>query len=163
MTTEYMKFGTLKIFFLPLYTRLKKEKLLDQFTRGEIFGYIVANPGGHYNAIKKRLNLSNGPLLYHLSVLEREKLIKSEIDGRFKRFYPSNGSPLSFDSINLLTAAQRHVYEVIRKNPGTSQKDIAEILGETKQVVNYHIRFLKERGFIYIKYEGKKSLCFVRK
>ncbi len=35
---------------VPLYTKLKKEEILDDFTRGKIYGYIVANPGDNYNS-----------------------------------------------------------------------------------------------------------------
>ena len=36
----------------PLFSRLKKEHVLDNFTRGEIFGWVRANPGAHYSAIQ---------------------------------------------------------------------------------------------------------------
>ena len=34
------------------------------------------------------MKLKNGALAYHLKTLEREDLIKSQTDGKFKRFYP---------------------------------------------------------------------------
>ena len=79
-----------KIFlpFLPLYTRLKKEEVLDQFTRGRIYEHIRNYPGDHYNSIKQKLKLNNGAVAYHLRTLERENLIKSKRDGIFKLFYP---------------------------------------------------------------------------
>ncbi|MCK4971335.1 MAG: hypothetical protein KAS77_12425, partial [Thermoplasmata archaeon] len=51
---------------MPLFTRLKKKEVLNQFTRGEIYGFIKANPGVHLTAIKENLGLANGVLAYHL-------------------------------------------------------------------------------------------------
>jgi len=74
--TEYGYLALLSL-FLPLYVRLKKKDVLSHFTRGQIFGYIQANPGAHYNAIIQDLGLRNGVGAYHLKVLEREGFIKS--------------------------------------------------------------------------------------
>jgi PKD repeat protein/DNA-binding transcriptional ArsR family regulator len=85
---------------IPLYTKLKKDEILDHYTRGEIHGYIVANPGDHYNAIKKALKLSDGSFAHHVRILEKEGIIKSARDGTHRRFYPKemqvpeNGSSL---------------------------------------------------------------------
>ena len=75
---------------LPLYSKIRREEVLDQYTRGKIHGYIIANPGEHYNSLKAQLRLKNGTLAYHLRVLEREGYVKSVRDGPFKRFYPQS-------------------------------------------------------------------------
>ncbi|UCF07197.1 MAG: right-handed parallel beta-helix repeat-containing protein, partial [Thermoplasmata archaeon] len=54
---------------MSLYTRLSRKDIMDQETRGMIRGYIMANPGEHYNAIKRALHLKNGTLAYHLKTL----------------------------------------------------------------------------------------------
>jgi chitodextrinase len=47
---------------LLLYSKIKKEQILDNYTRGQIHGYIIANPGDHYSSIKNALDLNNGTL-----------------------------------------------------------------------------------------------------
>ncbi len=96
--TEPGKYRIL-LLFLPLYTRLNKDEILDQSTKENIHGYIIANPGEHYNVIRKRLNIRNGTLAYHLNVLKREKLIKSRRDGIYKRFYPAEMSKSEIEKI----------------------------------------------------------------
>jgi predicted transcriptional regulator len=137
----------------PLYTKLKSEEILDHYTRGKIHGYILANPGDHYNSIKKALEVSNGSFAYHLRVLEREGLIKSKRDGLYKRFYPYSAK-IPQDNGKKLNDTQRIIIEKIRTQPGISQKDIALLLGVKPQTVNYHINKLIMAGFVLIERRG---------
>ncbi|UCD92436.1 MAG: winged helix-turn-helix transcriptional regulator [Methanobacteriota archaeon] len=139
---EWLKYGLL-MFFLPLYTRLKRETVLDHETRGMIRGYIIANPGDHYSSIKSALGLNNGTLAHHLHILEREMFVKSIRDGRYKRFFPvgakvSNGAHL--------TKIQELIVEMISENPGRTQKEIARRIGVTQPAVSYHVNRLIELG-----------------
>jgi len=75
--SENAKYGLL-LLIVPLYSKIKREKVLDHFIRGQIFGYIMANPGEHYNSIKQALDMTNGSLAHHLRTLERERFVKSK-------------------------------------------------------------------------------------
>jgi len=61
-----------------------------------IRGYILVHPGDSYTDIKQNLKLSSGALTYHLDVLEREKLVKSQNRGSRKLCYPA-GVPVPED------------------------------------------------------------------
>jgi DNA-binding MarR family transcriptional regulator len=144
--------------FLPLYVRLKKKDVLSHFTRGQIFGYIQANPGAHYNAIIQYLGLHNGVGAYHLKVLEREGYIKSLRDGIYKRFYPKN---MRIPEKRLhLSRIQRDILSEIQKHPGITQKEISKLLDESKQVVNYNVKVLESAGLIRMERVGRESSCF---
>ena len=41
--TEAGRYGLMRVFFLPLYTRVSKDEVLDHFNRGRIYGYIDAS------------------------------------------------------------------------------------------------------------------------
>ena len=153
--------GKYKFFALlfPLYTRLKKEEVLDQFLRGQIYGYIKAHPGAHYNQLKRDLDINNGNLSYHLKVLERERFIKSERDGINRRFYPW-GMKVAKDAFHL-SDVQQQITGIIEKNPGLSQKEIAKIAGMSTQVINYHIRILTQARVLRLGKKGRKTLCYV--
>ena len=126
---------------LPLYTKLNRVEILDHYTRGKIHGYILANPGDHYNSIKKALGISNGSFAYHLHVLEREGMIKSKRDGLFKRFYPFKAQ-VSQDNGSHLNDTQKIIVKKIRETPGITQKDIATMMGVSRSTINYHINKL---------------------
>jgi uncharacterized repeat protein (TIGR01451 family) len=158
LLSENTKYG-LFFFFLPLYTKLRKKNILEHETRGMIRGYVIANPGDHFNSIKKALSLNNGTLAYHLHVLEREGLIKSKRWGKFTRFYPSgmklpeNGSRYS--------EIQKIIMSKIGETPGISQKEIAAVMGVTKSTINYHINRLTELGVVDAKRAGIKIRYFL--
>jgi len=138
--TETGKFGFLAL-FAPLFTRLNRDDALDNRVRHQILGYLTENPGQHYNALKKALSITNGGMVYHLLVLEREGFIRSQRDGILKRFYPS--------SIRATEKPQRtpdelvlEIIGTIEKRPGITQKELVERLVVSDEVVGYHLRKL---------------------
>jgi parallel beta-helix repeat protein len=163
--TEVGKFKFL-LLFLPLYTRIKKEEVLDQYTRGQIHGYIIANPGNHYNVIKKKLKLKNGTLAYHLNVLEREKLIKSSRDGLYKRFYPADMSRSDIEKIeengHKLSKKQKTILQTIKDKPGISQKEIVMLSRLKQPTVNYNLGVLTDNNVIYSKKDGRETKYYFK-
>jgi len=145
---------------LPLYSKIRREEVLDQYTRGKIHGYIIANPGEHYNSLKAQLDLKNGTLAYHLRVLEREGYVKSARDGPFKRFYPQEA--VVPKSRNEFSSIQEIVLENVRASPGITQNDVAVRMGVSSQVVNYHIRNLVRAGRIRLQREGRTTRCYLK-
>jgi len=138
--------GRYKYFTLliPLYTRLHGDAVLDNFTRGRIYEHIRMNPGEHYRAIKKTLELSNGCLTYHLKVLETENYIKSRTDGMCKRFYPV-GMKITKDQPNNI---QELILRKISEKPSITQKELAQLIGIDVSTVNYHINMMTGAGII---------------
>jgi len=158
VATERGKTAFLFLLFLPLYTRLRHDKVLEHETRGMIRGYIVANPGDHYNSIKEALELPNGTLAYHIQVLQKEMIVRSVKDGKFRRFYPAEmripegGEP---------TKIQRVILDLIRTNPGITPRDAAGLLGLTSSTVSYHLEKLEEHGRIEYRREGITKRLYV--
>jgi predicted transcriptional regulator len=144
--------------FMPLYVKLRRVEVLDHYTRGQIHGYIIANPGEHYNSIRAQLRLKNGTLAYHLRVLEREGFVKTARDGMFKRFYPEKASIPRRKSE--FSAIQEIVLENVSSSPGITQNELARKMGVSSQVVNYHVRNLVNAGVLRLEREGRVTRCF---
>ena len=142
------KFFTLMI---PLFTRIKKPKVLDHFERGRIYEHIRKNPGDSYSSIRRTLNLKNGALAHHLRVLETHEYIVSKRDGMFKRFYP-RGMKIPEGQHKSI---QQNILEMIMSNPKISQKAISERLGVDRSTVNYHVKILMAMGVIRSEKEGR--------
>ncbi len=155
---ENALFGLL-LLLVPLYTKLKREKVLDHFVRGKIYGYILANPGEHYNAIREALDLTNGSLAHHLRTLEREGFIKSKKFGVFRRFYPMK-MKIPDDSL-MVNEIQKTIMAIIKKHPGISQKEIAADINLTPPTVNYHIGILSRLGLIQVTRSGRRTECYL--
>jgi predicted transcriptional regulator/chitodextrinase len=158
--TEVGKLSLLGL-FMPLYTKLKKENVLDHFTRGKIYGYILANPGDHYNSIQQAVNVPNGSFAYHISVLEKEGFIKSTRIGMNRCFFPAEMRIPSQEGT--LRASQRLIVERILEEPGISQKDIAAYLGVSSSTINYHIKDLLELGVVETERKGMRLKYFINR
>ena len=157
--TEHGKFAIYQMLFVPLYSRIKKDAVLDNFTRGMIYGFIMSNPGVHYNFIKQKLGLNNGSIVYHLTVLERQELIKSEKVGLYKRFYPV-GQTLSETGIMELNDTQETLLGIVRKNPGMTQRELAERMDLSTRVINYHVGLLQRARLVTLEKVGKVTKCY---
>ena len=159
MSTEAGRFKLIWLFWVPLYTKLKRTSILDHFIRGQVYGYIKANPGEHYNAIKKALALKNGTLVYHLQTLEREEYVKSVSDGRYKRFYPA-GMKVPEESGHRINKIQEIILRLIGDRPGISQKEIAEEIGLSGATINYHINVMLQATVIKVEKIGRTTHCY---
>jgi predicted transcriptional regulator len=154
--TEIGYFSITFTLLAPLFTRLKRDKVLDNFTRGQIYGYIRANPGAHYSAIQQVLDVENGVLAYHLRVLLRENYLVARNEGVFKRFYPRDHKLPKRRA--LLTRLQVDILEEVAAAPGISQRDVARALGESKQVVSYNVGVLRDAGMLAADRRGRDVL-----
>jgi DNA-binding MarR family transcriptional regulator len=157
--TEVGKFGFFSALG-PFYSKQRKKKG-DEYinNRSSVQSFINENPGERYNDIKRILHLPNGTLTYYLNALEREGLIKSERDGVFKRFYPSKGITVK-ESIEL-TEIQKAIFNIIKINPGVTQKNIMSALGISQQNLNYHIQLMVKARVIKLERVGNKTKCYI--
>jgi len=147
---------TLLLAFLPLYSKIKREEVLDHFVRGQIYGYILSSPGEHYNAIKQALHLTNGSLAHHLKTLEREEFIRSRRYGLYRRFYPRNYRIPESDAF-FLNPIQQRLLGMAADTPGISQKEVSDRLGLTPPTVNYHVSLLSEHGYLRVARNGRRT------
>lgn len=152
--------GLLAPFFVFLYSKIRRDQILDNYTRGQIHGYILANPGEHYNSIKGALELNNGTLAYHLNRLESEQVIKSRIDGLYRRYYPAT-MKMPEPNGHALTEVQRSIMSKIKETPGISQRDIASLMKLSNATVNYHMERLLKKGTIRRERAGMRNRCFL--
>ncbi|MCK5290425.1 MAG: DUF11 domain-containing protein [Thermoplasmata archaeon] len=137
---ESVKYQLL-MFIVPLFSRLKREEVMDHETRGMIRGYVIANPGDHFNSIKASLRLKNGTLAHHIHILEREKIIKSVKDGKYRRFFPMG---MRIADRAFPTKIEKLILDIVKETPGVTQKDIASQLGISQPTISYHITKLRK-------------------
>jgi len=160
--TENGRYKLLVLFslMLPLYSRIQKEDVLDQFVRGQIYGFIKTNPGAHYNQIRRQIGVKNGTLSYHLGVLEKTELIKSRREGlKYRAFYPT-GMNFPKEERFRLTDLQIRIIACISNQPGMTQKEIAYRLAQKPQTVNYNIKVLDQAGLIDVERRGRRTICY---
>jgi len=144
------------LFLLPLYVRLKKEEVLDNFTRGRIYGYIQVHPGDCFTDVQRNLEVPSGTLTYHLDVLEREGLIKSRAVGSRRVFFAAGAS----EKVLELPTIQNAILLRATESPGVSVPDLAALLGVSRQLALYHARELARRNWLVLRRSGLQFRCF---
>jgi DNA-binding MarR family transcriptional regulator len=137
-----------------VYTKMRRDKLLDHHTRNRIYEYINHNPGTHYRAVMNDLNLHMGTLTHHVNMLEHQRYIKSYQDGMYRRFYPIDAK---IQTGLMLTDVQKKILRTIQGNPGISQTGIAKKLGMNRKIIHYHIKLLADAGFIHVETAGRET------
>ncbi len=72
---------------------LRETNVLKNSRRHRIYDFIRAHEGANLGQITKALRIIDSSADYHLHMLERFGLVKSERDGRCKHYYPSKVIP----------------------------------------------------------------------
>jgi predicted transcriptional regulator len=159
-TVEVGKYKFFTSIYVPAYNKLRPDKIFDNYTRGQIHGYIKAKPGEHYNEIKKDLNLKNGILAHHIRILEKEGFIISKRDGFYTRFYSTEPRVKKKDSLKL-KKLQKELVEIIRKQPGLTQHEIIDISKLKQQVVSYNLTKLVRDNILEIEQKGREKRYYL--
>ncbi len=157
--TEVGRYRLLLVLFLPMYTRLHRKEVLDNESRGMIRGCIVSEPGIHYSEIIRRLGMHNGEAAHHLHTLEREGIIWSRNDGRYKRFYPA-GMRLAEVPVNL-NPLQTDIFEILRERDGLSKSELSRALEASFQTVHRHVSSLATMGVVRLERKGLSVKCYI--
>jgi predicted transcriptional regulator/uncharacterized protein YegL len=142
------------------YTRIRREDLLNQENRKKIYEYITDNPGEHFRALQRAVDLEVGVLSHHLNVLEKEQLIVSEQDGNNRRFWAA-GVKHDLDQVHL-SRIQENILKQIDKDPGITQAQIAKKIGVSRKVVFYHVKFLRNAGIVREEKEKRKTHYYAK-
>ena len=153
--------------FLPLYTKLKKDHLLDVPARENIFRLIQATPGIHFLQIHKTLRtdrssaVAYGQLAYHLSQMERFELIVSKREGRYRRYFDTNAR-LGADAARvalLQTTPVPLIAKALLESPGSTQMALHQRLSSnlpiTRQALAYHLKRLVAKDLAVVANEGR--------
>ncbi|MBI2077353.1 MAG: hypothetical protein HYT80_03135 [Euryarchaeota archaeon] len=153
--------------FLPLYTKLRKDRLLDVPARESIFRHIQATPGIHFLQLHKTVRTDDGSsvafgaLAYHLAQMERFQLIVSKREGRYRRYFDT-GAHLGADAGRvafLQNAPVPTIARVLLENPGTTQgvlhQRLAATLPLTRQALAYHLKRLVAKDLARLVTEGR--------
>ena len=141
-----------------LFSRKKKEEVLDNFIRGQLYGYIVDSPGINLGELMKKVTRASGTVVYHLRTLERDGLIRSYRDGLRRLFFP--GSMKIPEEFMELTELQRIIFKLIKERPGISQREIASRMEMSPAKVHRNVHGLESKGFIRIE-KGRRTRLYL--
>jgi predicted transcriptional regulator len=137
---------------------------LELDSRRRIYDFLVANPGVHLRRIGQKLGMSTGMLSYHLGVLERRGVLKSEQLGHRKRYFIARA----------FADVQRRILGVLREDVPRrivmeilqyGQRTFAELqvaAGVSKSTLSYHLQKLLDRDILLRTKRGRESVFAIK-
>lgn len=118
-----------------------------------LLNHIEQTPGIRYRELLRLTGFVNGVLTYHLSALEKAKVIKVDRKSRATRYYPATIS----DSETAILKFIRHepVREIvlfILEHEMCTFNEIVEYTGKAPSTVSSHLKRLKEANIISVRH-----------
>lgn len=146
---------------IPLYTKLRRDRLFNVHAREEIYRAIQQTPGINFLALHREIRsrsggsrIAFGSLAYHLSQMERFEFVVSKREGRFRRYYDV-AARLGADSARVALLQTQPVPLValtVMQNPGLSQtalhQKIISALPVRRQTLAYHLKRLVAKDLV---------------
>lgn len=143
---------------LPGYAKLNREQLLNNRFRDNLAAAIRADPGITPPNLHRLVGGGWSTIVYHLAVLEKNKLVSSMIDGRHKRFFPADAVDWSKRGAiaALHNARTREVYRLILDDPGAYRHDLAKRLAISAPAALWHLGRLENAGLVAHDKRGRR-------
>ena len=142
---------------VALYAKISRAEVFENDVRERIFAEVRANPGVAATDLSRRVGVSWGTTIYHLDVLEQNRMVTSMREGRHRRYF-ENGAQLqaSKETVAILqNAVTANVVERVRSAPGATQKELAASLGMSPQALHWHLTRLVGVGVVRKQREGR--------
>ncbi len=155
---EFVKVTVLVALVSPMLARMKSNRE-DMLTRGRLLGYLEANAGIHFSALRDALGLANGVTAYHLHTLESTGQIISWRDGKLRRYAISSLSREEISRIrNPIAGTRLAILEVLAEsgNIGLSGTDIRLKLEISRQLLSHHLNELRNGEMVEAASEARR-------
>ena len=155
---EFVRVTVLMALFSPLLAKFNSTRD-DLLTRGRILGYLEANAGIHFSALRDALGLANGVTAYHLQVLESKNQVISWRDGKLRRYATSS---ISREEIGLITSpivgTRLAILDVLSDSGslGLSGTEIRKRILISRQLLSHHLSELRKSDIIEPSSESKR-------
>ena len=147
---EAMRVTVLVALATPLLARMKANQE-DLLTRGRILGYLEANSGIHFSALRDALGLANGVTAYHLHTLEGQGEVISWRDGKLRRYAVSSLTKEELSRIrNPIAGTRLAILEILADSGqiGLKGSDIKTKLQISRQLLSHHLSELKSAELV---------------
>jgi predicted transcriptional regulator len=156
--TEVMKVAILVGLVVPVMAARRKNRE-DMMTRGRLLGYLEANAGIHFSALRDALGLANGVSAYHLQVLESSGQIISWRDGKLRRYAVATLSQEEAKRVkNPIAGTRLAILEVLADsgNFGLSGSEIRIKLAISRQLLSHHLAELRASELVVAASQAKR-------
>jgi len=141
----------------------KNADALDLESRRKIYDLVSQFAGSHLREIQRTSGMSFGMVSYHLSYLQRYRLIREERDGNYKRYFPITTSVLDEKLLSLLRQRSvRNILLFIVAHEGCSHQDIVSSVHLSPATITWHLKKLIDNNIIRSERQGRYNAYFLR-
>ncbi|WP_137286170.1 winged helix-turn-helix transcriptional regulator [Halorussus salinisoli] len=126
-------------------------------TRRSIADHVRANPGVHFNAVVRALDLAPGQVQYHLRRLTAdEEVVTDEVQGR-THLYPPRFDDWERSALAMFRReTARDVLAHLLDSGATTPAELADELGLARSTVEWHLDNLTDYDLVDKRREGNR-------
>ena len=122
-------------------------------TRSRVRSHVESNPGVHFNAVSRNLDIATGQTQYHLRrLLRADRLDSAEICGRTHYF---SGGYSTHEQAAIALMRRETTRELVMLLETASPETIAERLELARSTVEWHLSNLVEHDLVEKEYDGR--------
>jgi predicted transcriptional regulator len=140
-----------------------KDEILENENRRKIYNAIQDSPGIHLRELQRILNMPLTTLEYHLSYMARKKIIYSETDIHYKRYY---AKPLDEEDKKVLSALrQRRMREIVLlvlSKGKAKYQFMADYLKVPHSTLSFYLKYLVDNGILVKDKVGYETIYTVK-
>jgi predicted transcriptional regulator len=140
-----------RIFFVSgsLGEKIRRKDVLRNRKRREIYYFIVNFPFSHFRRITRKVGVGPNEGSWHLRILEKMGLIKSEHLGRYLIYHANNIDSRSNRPASLIPNSNAtKILEYLHRNPGAKITHVTRALMMNRNTVSYHIKRMQTSGIV---------------
>jgi predicted transcriptional regulator len=140
-----------------------KEEILENENRRKIYAVIEGSPGIHLRELQRVLNMPLTTMEYHLSYMSRKKIIYSETDTHYKRYY---AKPLDDEDKKVISALRqkrlREIVLLILSNGKAKYQFMADYLKIPHSTLSFYLKYLVDNGILLKEKIGYETIYTVK-
>lgn len=125
-------------------------------TRRRVKDHVTSNPGVHFNAVSRNLDIATGQTQYHLRRLRRQnRLVSREIRGR-KHYFPVGYSDREQAAIALLRReTTREIVLRLLDNRQMTPGELTDETGLARSTIEWHLSTLLDYDLVEKRYDDE--------
>lgn len=141
---------------LPLVNRIRRSNLLRHEARARIVALVAAQPGIHFSAIVRQLDLARGQAAHHLRALEGAGLVTKSSVRSYNCYFIGDEAASVQSAIRALKSSKaQRVLEVVKQAPDQTVRQVCQQTGLSGRMVRYHARHLLAAGLLHVTSHGR--------
>ena len=138
--------------FASVGERIGRKNVLGNRKRREIYYFVVDNPFSHFRRITRMAGVGPNEGSWHLRILEKMGLIKSEYVGRYLTYHANNSGDIGGQRNQMVSLIANSnatkILDYLRGNPGVKIAHLTRALMMNRSTISYHIRRMQTTGLI---------------